>query len=559
VSGVLGLILSAASDVGAAALVAIGLAELSAVLLQRGAPRFRRTVVDESANPLRRLLAGLEVSATSGTGIPSIVSLMTIANGTGRDVPDALWTVLGINLGTSIALWVPSLLLFHGRTVPMALILLAVVLPLRLGAASRTRLVAQFLSGTAFLILGTDFLATGVPFLSALVIAPYPAFFGPVVSVALGVVIGAAFSVVARSTAGTVLVAMALTSGNRLQAPVALGIVVGSNVASAVAAALVSRSLGRPGRRVAVHVGLVGMVSVILGVIGMFLLVPRLTSTGDANAAGVPLALALFHTATHLVSMLILAPTAGYMVRVVDRIIPPSTSVPAGGSVRNVTFLPAGFPDSLDANLMLTQSVLAMMAEQSYEMLQIVINASQMADGIEESTDRVIDLRGSVKDLEEKVSVPLARSVQLPCSPAQAERIQQQQRIAQELSLISDDCYKTVRLFAVSYRKNFRFHQESHDELFDYTSRILDFLRYNSDYLGRKIERPDWEIANRMEETIDSLRDKLKKRARKVLEKRDDADIRGELTFIDIISHLEHVGDHCLTIADTVRGLSRGR
>jgi phosphate:Na+ symporter len=545
-------------------LVVIGLGELSAVLLQRGAPRFRRIVSEGSAKSPRCFLAGLEVSATTGTGIPSIFSLMTVADGARRDVPGTIWTLLGIDLGTIVALWVPGLLLFHGENVGVALTLLAIVLPLRLGAASRVRMASQLVTGAALLMLGIDYLSGAFPVPPILSGSGVAMTLGPIPAGLVGLAIGAGFSILARSPTATVLVAIALAVGGWLSLPAAYAMVAAANVAPAMTAYLASRSLGRRGRRVALHVALIGAVTTVLGVGGALLVVAVFGTAGSSVGGGagsfsVALGLVLFHTAIHLGAFLVIAPAARLVGPLVDRLTPTGNSGGDGGAGRSIAFLPAGYPDSLDANLMLTQSVLAMMAEKSYEMLQIVINTSQVSDGIEESTDRVIALRGTVKELEEEVSVPLARSVQLPCSPAQAERIQQQQRIAQELSLISDDCYKTVRLLAVSYRKNFRFHQESHDELFEYTSRILDFLRYNSDYLGRRIERPDWEIANRMEETIDSLRDKLKKRARKVLEKRDDADIRGELTFIDIISHLEHVGDHCLAIAETVRGLTGSR
>lgn len=193
------------------------------------------------------------------------------------------------------------------------------------------------------------------------------------------------------------------------------------------------------------------------------------------------------------------------------------------------------------------------MAELSYDILMLVINATQVGDAIEQDTEKVVALREEIKGLETEIATALTRTVQLSCSREQAEWIQQQQRTAQQLSLIADDCYKTMRLLFRSHRKNYRFHQESRDELFDFTSQILDFLKYNSDYLEGKIDKPDWETANRMEERIDKGRDKLKQRVRKVLKKDDEVDVKAELVFIDIVSHLEHVGDRCLSIAESVR------
>ncbi|TVR70501.1 MAG: hypothetical protein EA427_05660 [Spirochaetaceae bacterium] len=207
---------------------------------------------------------------------------------------------------------------------------------------------------------------------------------------------------------------------------------------------------------------------------------------------------------------------------------------------------------TLDADLSRTQADLALMADRAYEMLMVVLNFSQVPDDIDSATDRTIMLRSDIKEREEQTGAPLLRSIQRPCTPEQARRIQQHQRIAQELSLVADDCYKTMRLLARSHRKKYRFHEESQEELFGFISQIMDFLRYHVDYLEGKIGAPQWELANTMEDAIDRVRDKLKKRTRRILEKSDDADIAGELAFIDIVSHLEHVGDRCLSIAEVV-------
>lgn len=56
-----------------------------------------------------------------------------------------------------------------------------------------------------------------------------------------------------------------------------------------------------------------------------------------------------------------------------------------------------------------------------------------------------------------------------------------------------------------------------------------------------------------MEQSIDRQRDKLRKRARKTLQKNRDADVKGELAFMDVVSYLEHVADRCNAISKLVR------
>ena len=88
--------------------------------------------------------------------------------------------------------------------------------------------------------------------------------------------------------------------------------------------------------------------------------------------------------------------------------------------------------------------------------------------------------------------------------------------------------------------------------MFEFTAQVLDFLQYNRDFLAGKIDSPNWNLAKEMEAGIDKARDKLAKRSRKHLEKDSEAHIRGELLFIDLLGHLEHIGDSCLAIARAI-------
>ena len=95
-------------------------------------------------------------------------------------------------------------------------------------------------------------------------------------------------------------------------------------------------------------------------------------------------------------------------------------------------------------------------------------------------------------------------------------------------------------------------HKHSNRELFDISARVLDFLRYNIDYLEGRIDHEDPELAASMEDLIDSARDKLRKRSRKTLEKKSREYTRGELAFLQAVSHLEHVGDRCMRISGMI-------
>ncbi|TVQ37289.1 MAG: Na/Pi cotransporter family protein [Spirochaetaceae bacterium] len=550
--------------VGSIGVFMAGFSQVAGASMRIIGPWFRSRAAQTDTTKRRRLLLGTAAGA-GGSAVSAVVSLLSMVDSGTVRAERTVWILLGVNIGATAACWLVALAGYRMTLAPMALILMACSLPFRLSATLGRYTRPDVLTGLALLMLGIDLVSARlavVPDAPALLEAMQRLFSSGAAPVA-GFVLGFLVSTLIRSSVGTVVLAMSLLTRGWLPFNVAVAMTLGSNGGLALTGLLAGEGLDTEARRTVVIHLLINVLACIWAAAAFTVLVDvtaALIRGSDASATAARLA--LFHSAIHIINPLLLLPLQHVVMRLAQQLVPARDRRADAEDDFSLVLLPPSYPDALDANLIRLQSGLARMAELAYEMLMIVINTSQFGDYAEQETRRVISLRSSVKKLEDEIASALTGSVQLPCSRRQAERIQQQHRTAQQLSLISDDCYKTMRLFARSYRKNYRFHQESRDELFDFTSLILDFLKYNSDYLEGKIEPPNWELANRMEDAIDKVRDTLKIRVGKVLQNDNEVDIQAELAFIDIVSHLEHVGDRCLSISDSVRKLNfqrRGR
>ncbi len=514
-------VMTVVAAIGSIGIFMAGFVQLTGASMRLIGPWFRAGVTDRHASSADRLLLGAGGGA-GGSGVSAVVSLLSLVDGGAVEVRHTPWILIGINLGATAACWMVALGGFRTTLAPLALVLFACALPLRRGATLGRYAHPDVLGGLALLMLGIDLITARV-----VVIADAPQLMRvlerllesgatPLVGFGLGVVISALL----RSSVGTVVLAMSLMIRGWLPFEPAAAMVLGGNAGVASTGYLAAGGLAADARRTAmIHLLLNG-----LACVWAVLAFSPLLSIGSALLAGSPsdttaaVQLAFFHSLVHAINPLLVLPLKGVVLAVAERLIPPDRPLAHGeNSSYSVALLPSTYPEALDANLIRLRSGLARMADLAYQMLMIVINASQLGDSAGEQTEQVVVLRSSIKQLEEEISAALTGSVQLPCSRTQAERIQQQQRTAQQVSLISDDCYKTMRLLELSYRKNYRFHQQSRDELFDFTSQILDFLKYNSDYLAGNIDTPNWDVANRMEDTIDEVRDKLKRRVSEVL------------------------------------------
>ncbi|TVQ25779.1 MAG: Na/Pi cotransporter family protein [Spirochaetaceae bacterium] len=532
------------------ALFILGLRQITAASMGRVAIRSFPTLRDRQGSGNARLRAGMRIASggSAGAAASAVISFVDAGELPG---PRSTQALAGVHLGSLLAAVLAASIGPAVSTLLPAFLMLLVALPARQYGAAGQSSRNDIITGTAFLLLGMDIAFHSGPELTqALPVNALPAFaISPVAAIAAGIAIAALF----RSATGTTVLATALLATGMVPSTAAVLLALAGIPGAGIAFHLSTTRLSRRARVASMTFFLLGVLSGLFGLIawGALNLVSAIPPVPGLVAVMLPVA-AVF--TGHVFSAVVALSAPALLHRLADRLVsedPEASDTQSDAD--SLHLLKAPLPETLDANLAITRAALGNMAQTAYEMLMIVINISQLSDEADNAIERIIALRQANHTRGEQISSSLTRSAQLRCTNAQADEIRRQQQIAGELSLIGDDCYKASRMMVRSYRKNYTVHKQSADELFAYTSHILDFLRYISDTLGGRITPDDPTIAAEMEQNIDRQRDKLKKRARKALQKNPDADVKGELAFIDVVSYLEHVADRCNAIAELVR------
>jgi phosphate:Na+ symporter len=166
--------------------------------------------------------------------------------------------------------------------------------------------------------------------------------------------------------------------------------------------------------------------------------------------------------------------------------------------------------------------------------------------------DDLIQREQRVDDMQEQIFEYLTECTRQPLGIDQSTTVAVQRRVAAELESVADSTFGIGLLLGRLHKKDLHFHQKGREELVNYTGQVLEFLKYNQDYLARRIDTYDIELAHEMEDRIDRIRDKLRRRSRRFIEKDEDVDVKGELVFMDIVRHLEHIGDSSLNVSQAV-------
>jgi phosphate:Na+ symporter len=153
--------------------------------------------------------------------------------------------------------------------------------------------------------------------------------------------------------------------------------------------------------------------------------------------------------------------------------------------------------------------------------------------------------------MEEQLSQYLVSCSQENISGQSLINVNEMIRITSEIENIGDSCFNLVLLCQRRYDKKISLPQKGEEEILDYFTVVKKFLSFNATRLIRSISEEEYEMAFQLEKTVNKYRNALKKSSRKRLKK--GSPVRTELLFIDMVKHMEHIGDHSLTISQSLR------
>lgn len=532
------------SFAGSLGLMVFGLRMLNDRILYSFGSRIRSRIIAASGRPFRSLIAGSSLTAMFQSSSGLSVILMSMINESLITQEAAFTTVLGAALGHLVPIAIFTGMGFLTGLSSWALPLLALAVTMSM---LRKRNLARFgvaILGFLLLLLGLELLKQTLPSPSVeMGLLQFVQRLGghPFLFAVFGLGLGVVLSVITQSSDTVILTALALGWSGWFPFSPVLAMIFGANVGTIPT---LRRGSGVYGSNVRGFSAALVIFLVLSGVAGLALVLPLEAAVlrylpGIRSSILPSIAYGFYAGFTVLVILLMF-----FAVPWRRRLTPAVKEPDTGG----LTVLPRGVPDSLEANLISTRGELGRMADMAHRMLLETLNASQNELEAKPAMKRVKDLLTCLEEAGGRVEKVLKGSIREPSGVDQARDIAAQTRVSQELLLIGTACVHAVRVVERITRKNYRIHKEAMDELYGYISQVLDFLKYDGDYLARKLSIYDKKLAYLMEENINSVRDKLQKRVRRTLERDDDADIRGEFQFMEIVRYLELIGDGCLTI-----------
>jgi len=452
---------------------------------------------------------------------------------------EATWNFAGIAIGSTLVAAVLALLGYAVAIPLLPYIVLAFALPFKLGFRSSRSNRGEGITALGLLLVGNQLLRGSFESLNNSMASGFSLWFV--------IILAAILPLLFRSSILVLLFVFALAAHGQVQIVAAAIMILMGALAASIDTLYRTRRLSIQARQAAIF----QLVQQLCALTGGLSALPVLHAMPELSIPS-SLILSGFFFVSQIVGISLCIPLRSSILKISARICATEQPSSENDAWPALQLLDSRLQNMTECNLTLLKAGLAKMADIDCELLMLVMNHSQELSNEAVDLTRINDRLLQLNLLSDKIDGGLTLTVQHSCTLEQAAQIRHLQRVATELREIATACYKITVLLDRSLRQGRKFHEESREELFALASQVLDFLRYIQDYLDGKIERPDLALARSMENLIDKVRNKLRKQTRKFLEQNQDADIKGELTFIEIIRYLENIGDNCLNIARTV-------
>lgn len=510
-----------------------------------------------TSNPFMALILGTVITIAIQSSSAMTVMTVGFVNSGIMALADTVAICFGADIGTTFTAWILSLggidsgdesgigsfLLRMLKPESFSpLLALAGIIMIMTCKKAKHKDIGRILVGFSILMTGMDLMKHSVDPLaeSEQFKQMLTAFENPI----LGVLVGAGFTGIIQSSAGSIGILMAFSSSGGLTYSMALPIIMGLNVGTCVTALISSIGVSKDAKRVAcIHIS-VKIIGVLI-LLPIVLILENFTPFGDfmQNTVGF-FGIALMHTIFNVVITLILMPFSKQLVKL-SRIIVRDKK---GEDNKSNVFA------TLDERFLKTPSV-AVETCRATTIEMADITKTSIEDAIEllvspydeKKVQSVIDKEDLIDKYEDKINGYLVKLSKSSITGKDSRTVSKMMHCVGNFERISDHAVNLIESVQEINEKGINFSTECIKEINIISDAIYEII----DIAFRSYNEDNLDLAHRvepLEEVVDNLSMELKNRHICRLQN-DECTVELGYIFQDIITNLERISDHCSNIA----------
>lgn len=544
--------------VGGLAMFMYGMAQTSEGIQRAAGERLQRAINFMTKNRIMAVLTGALVTVLIQSSSATSVMAISFVDAGLLSLAQAIGVCMGSNIGTTLTGWIIAAIgiqKFSIAAIAVPAFGVGFFMSLMKKRPESFRNYGQALMGFGMIFLGLDFLSRAIPKPSGEVLTVLQGVSDlGLASVLIAVLAGTLFTIFIDASSATLAIVIMLAAQGVIDFKLGAGIILGANIGTTFNAfiAQLSPTISSDAKRAAwAHISIK-----ILGTIWMvvafdpFLWLVDWIVPGPVTAASMGVHIAMFHTLFNVANTIVLLPFLGPACRLLGRVV---KERPEEAEARaKLAYLPIPLMATPELSLLHARKELSDMAGVARSMFARFrgdLKACPADIGSEVEWFRRYETYAD--EMQEELAKFLLEITRQDVREKTQANIAQMLRIVDELENATDSSMSLALLLERCEKKGIALDRDEIEALAPYTLLVDEFLRFVGEKLGGPIDDETLALAAEFEEKIDAFRKDLKRIARKRL--KAGADVKTELLFIDMVRHVEKIGDCAYSVAEALR------
>ncbi len=545
---------------GSIGLFLYGMTALSEGLQKAAGGRLQSILNIMTGRKFSAVTTGVVITAIIQSSSTTSVMAVSFVNAGLLQLSQAIWVIMGANIGTTITGWVVATFGFKLSFSGISLPLIGIGFILIVTRKFKKEHVGEVLIGLGLLFLGLDFLKNSVPD-----ITKYPEmlqsltnFTGKgIFSYLFFILVGILLTILVQSSSAAMAINLAMAYSGWYDFPTAAAIVLGGNLGTTLTAYIASFGTivdARRTTRANILFNIAGIVWISL-IFTPFLKVIDWIVPGDVfgpNAAAViPFHMTTFHTLYNNFNVIICSFFTPQLVYLSKKLVPEEEEVSSSYTLR---YMRATIQDSPELYLLTVKRELLKMGDIISDMFTRFWRVFSHPDvPLTDEIEIQRNMEILTDQMQEEITSFLSQCRMDGMNKLGAYSLHNMMRITNEMESVADTCLNLMIISERRSKQQITIDEDAVNDLYPYVDLVNQFLRFIRSHLNEYVNSESLAVAVALENEINKTRNALRESASERLQA--GGDVKAELLYIDVVRHVEQIGDHCLNIAESLEAL----
>ncbi|MBN4066047.1 Na/Pi cotransporter family protein [Candidatus Amoebophilus asiaticus] len=528
----------------------------------------RKILGGMTANRYMAVLTGFVVTGLVQSSSATTVMVVSFVNAGLLSLVQSMGVIMGANIGTTLTAWLITIFGFKVKIVSIAIPIIGLAFPFLFARRSKYKNIAEFVIGFGILFIGLDFLKDSVPdiksnpeFLSF--IASYTNY--GFLSILIFIAVGALITVIVQSSSASLAITLVMVAQGWIEFDMAAAMFLGGNIGTTVTAILAAMVANIHAKRAALFHFMFNILGVcwILFVFNTFLefidqflhyfyQASAFSPDPEVHKEVTTLALSIFHTTFNTINVALLILFVPLLAKLIIKMMPSKGEL---DEEFHLNFIGTGLMDTPELSITEARKEIQLFGHQ----------LQKMSDGINDillndpkNFNKTIDKLKKWEEITDRLEIEIANYLSSCASGSLSTEASQ--RIRSMMNMINDmerigDIFYQMSLCMQRIRENkITFPEDAQKGLKELLDNISEFLQLMNKNLYSDFNTVSINPVYDMENTINTLRDKLREENAIRLEKAE-YNVTDGIMYLDIVNSAEKIGDHIVNVNEAIVGL----